>query len=186
MMNRLFVISFLLVALISQPVFSQEKATKGPSSNIGTSLSEKGKVFIKDFFSLGTIKGSSGSSMEISALVIYEPGKEPERLRGLKITITSGGTGNVYLDYDEMDNFNKIIVYMIQIGASWKYATKDSSEATYLTRDNFRFGFYQRGMEQVCFAECRDGGKISGSFDIEDLKTVKLILDKAKTILSVK
>lgn len=189
MKNR-SVICFFLIALALQFGFSQEETTKGPFTKIKASLSEKGRIFIKDFYSQGTIKGSSGSSMEISAIVIYEPGKEVERLRGLKIAITGAGndkrTGNVYLDYDEMDNLNKVVVYMIQAATAWKYTTKDSSEAIFSTKDSFRFGFYQRAMEQVCFAECWDGGKLSGYFDIENLKTVKLILDQAKTILSVK
>jgi hypothetical protein len=189
-MNKRFVIGFFLIALAFQLVYSQEEPTKGSSTKIKSSLSEKGRIYIEDFFSLGTIKGSSGSSMEISAMVIYEPGKEAERLRGLKISVIGDGTdkrtGNVFLDYDEIENLNKVVVYMIQVAATWKYATKDSSEATFSTKDNFRFGFFQRATEQVCFAECWNNGKISGSFDIENLKTVKLILDQAKNILSVK
>jgi hypothetical protein len=189
-MKARFIISFFLIALASQCVFSQEESAKGSSTKIKSALSEKGRIYIKDFYSQGTIKGSSGSSLEISAMVIYEPGKEAERLRGLKISITGDSpdkqTGNVYVDFDEIDYFNKVVVYMIQVATTWKYATKDSSEATISTKDNFRFGFYQRATEQVCFAECWNAGRISGSFDIENLKTIKLILDQAKNILSIK
>jgi hypothetical protein len=93
---------------------------------------------------------------------------------------------SAYLDYDEVDDFIKSVVYMIQIASTWKFSAKDSSEIMFLTRDNFRFGFFQKDLLQSCFAEYSGNAGLSGSFDIEDLKTVKLILDKGKAILSIK
>ncbi len=191
-MKKYTLLSCLLTILFLQFSPAQDEPGRGPSTKIKSALSEKGRIFIKDFYSLGTIRGKSGASMEFNAMIVYEPGKEVERLRGLKIAITADSVdkrnAGVYLDIDEMDNLNKVVVYMIGTAASssWKYTTKDSAEVMFATKDNFRFGFYQKGMEQICFAECYDKIKLISYFDIENLKTVKLILDQAKTILSVK
>ncbi len=188
-MNKNLLMFLLLASLVFQSAYPQEEGVKGSSSKIKATLSDKGKILIKDFYSLGTIKCLPSGTMEISALVLYEPGKEAERQRGVKITINSGDaekrSNSIYIDNDELNYFNGVVVYMIQVSTLWKGTNRDSSETTFTTKDNLRLGFFQRTMEQVGFAEC-PGGKLTVYFDVEDLKTIKRILDNAKTILTAK
>ena len=54
-------------------------------------LTQKGILLIKEFYDLGTVSGMYGSGAHFVAVVIYEPGRENQKVKGLKIEITSGG-----------------------------------------------------------------------------------------------
>ncbi|RCK72655.1 MAG: hypothetical protein IGBAC_0466 [Ignavibacteriae bacterium] len=192
-MNKTLAICFLIAIFASQPIISQtteEQKLKEPSTKIGAFLAKKGKVVVKDFYRLGTVKGNFGSSMEFSALVIYEPGRESERLRGLKVEINGGGryerNNSSFLDFDEVESYSKAVSYLTQTASSWKAGSKEYTEVIFSTKDDFSFGFYQKGTEQTCFSESGYVGKATCFFDVDDLKAIQQIVDKAKSLLTQK
>lgn len=186
----LFILFLIAFNNFASAQVSNESLSSQTYTKIGNALSAKNKIFIRDVYSMGTLKSKAGGSLIINVIVAYEPGKEAERLRGLNIILTSGNNTNksnsVYLDYEEVDNFVRSIVYFLQVSAIWKFSTKDSSEVSFTTKDNLRVGFLQRGVEQLCFVESGLTNKNLELFDIEDLNTIKLTLDKAKNVLAVK
>jgi len=70
--------------LVSTQTQTDEQAGKSPTTKIGSFLAKKGRVVVKDFYTVGTVYGRYGTSVEISGLVIYEPGQEAQRIRGLR------------------------------------------------------------------------------------------------------
>ncbi|GAH85694.1 unnamed protein product, partial [marine sediment metagenome] len=52
---------------------------------------EKGKLIVKEYYELGGVRGSYQTSVKISAAVLYTPGEEDERVRGLRFTVEGGG-----------------------------------------------------------------------------------------------
>ena len=66
-------------------------------------------MIVKDFFEIGGISGNYGTSMKTSVVVIFEPGKESKRIRGLKIEVKEGGrverSNSAFLDFEEVESF---------------------------------------------------------------------------------
>lgn len=188
-----FLMLFVIVILLSNSSFSQtiqDDKQKEPTTKIGAFLAKKGKLIVKDFYRLGTLKGQYGSSIQLSALVIFEPGHERDRIRGLKIEITESGryekSNSCFLDMDEIDAFAKSISYLAETSAAWKTTPKEYTEVIFSTKDDFKFGFYQKENEQTCFAESGYVGKTNCFFNVEDFTTLKQIVEKANTVLSQK
>ncbi|HXG06030.1 MAG TPA: hypothetical protein VNI77_01730 [Nitrososphaera sp.] len=178
---------------LSEPIFSQtvdDTKPKEPATKIGAFLAKKGKVVVKDFYRLGTVKGKYGSSIEFSGLVIYEPGRESERVRGLKVEVNGGGrserSNSSFLDFDEVESFSQAVTYLVKTTSSWKTATREYTEVIFSTKDDFSFGFYQKGAEQTCFSQSGYVGKVSCFFDTDDFSTIQQIVDKAKSLLAQK
>jgi len=184
----LVILIFLVNSSFSQT--NQELKQKEPVTKIGAFLAKKGKLIVKDFYKLGTLKGKYGAIIELSALIIYEPGHESERMRGLKIEITESGryekSNSSFLDVEEVDAFVKSISYLSDASITWKKENKEYSEVIFSTKDDFSFGFYQKENEQNCFAESGYIGKASCFFEVEDFALLKEISEKAKIMLSQK
>jgi hypothetical protein len=45
-------------------------------------LSKTGRIVVKEFHTLGKLDGTLNSSMELSTLILNEPGKESQRKKG--------------------------------------------------------------------------------------------------------
>ena len=124
----LFVLSLLFFLLIgcNQPE-NQRNALKESTDNKSDSLknitklekflSKKGELFVKDFYKVGTIHSNTNlkGSMEIEALVIYNPGEEDKRIKGLKIDMKETKYSE-YSSYDknatvflDMDGFQPLL-----------------------------------------------------------------------------
>jgi hypothetical protein len=194
MKARLF--DLLLVVLISGTTLSQtqtqtdEQQAKSPTTKIGSFLAKKGRVVVKDFYTVGTVYGRYGTSVELSGLVIYEPGQEAQRIRGLKIQVKGGGRieseNSSFLDFDEAESFAKAISYLTSTLTTWKTVDKEYTEITFSTKDNFSLGFYQKGRGQTCFSESGNVGKSTCFFEDVDLATLQQMADKAVAILKQK
>lgn len=119
-------------------------------------LGKKGELIVKDFYKLGEVAGRYGSKIEFSVLVIYEPGKESQRIRGLKIKVSEGGryerSNTSFLDLEEIESLSKALEYMGELSARWKDIKKEYTEVVFSTKDDFRIGFYQTGNELTAFS----------------------------------
>ena len=169
----------------------KEDKAKEPATKLEAFLAKKGRLIIKEFYDLGEVAGRYGSKIEFTALVIYEPGQESQRVRGLKIEVTEGGryerSNTSFLDLEEIESLSKAIEYMVDLSAKWKDMNKEYTEVVFSTRGDFQIGFFQQGTKQVAFASSGYIGKASCFFSsMQDLSSVKVLADRGLEILREK
>lgn len=182
---------FVLVPFIASAQVKGEGKTKEPATKLEAFLAKKGKLIVKDLYKLGEVAGRYGSDIEFKALVIYEPGQEGQRIRGLKIEITEGGTyersNTSFLDLEEIESLSRAIEYMVSLSAKWKGINKEYTEIVFATKGDFNIGFCQKEAEQVAFSSIGYIGEASCLFSsMQDLNSVKVIADKGLKLLSEK
>lgn len=56
-----------------------------PATKLEQVLSKKGRLYLKDFFYAGMISGQNSINITVRALVVCEPSREGEKIRGLII-----------------------------------------------------------------------------------------------------
>ena len=183
--------ALVLLPLIASTQVKKEDEAKEPATKLEAFLAKKGKLIVKDFYKLGEVAGRYGSKIEFSALVIYEPGQESQRIRGLKIEVTEGGryerSNTSFFDLEEIESLSKVLEYMGGLSAKWEDIKKEYTEVVFSTKGDFKIGFYQTGSEQAAFSSSGYIGKASCFFSsMQDLSSVKTIADKGLKLLSEK
>ena len=188
---RIVLCVLVLVPLIVSAQVKKEDKAKEPATKLEAFLAKKGKLIIKEFYDLGQMPGRYGSKVKFTALVIYEPGQESQRVRGLKIEVSEGGryerSNTSFLDLEEIESLSKGIEYMIGLSAKWKGINKEYTEVVFSTKGDFNIGFYQKGAEQGAFSSSGYIGKVTCFFfSVQDLSSVKAIADRGLKLLSEK
>ena len=157
-------VCFYLVTATNSAQIKKEE-TKEPTTKLEAFLVTKGKLIIKEFYELGRVSGKYGSKIEFTALVMFEPGEESKRVRGLKIEITQAGryekSETSFLDLEEVDSLLKAIEYLIDLSVKWKDIEKTYTEVVFSTKGDFSIGFYQQGNKQAAFSSSGRIGKAS-------------------------
>ncbi|MEG8948177.1 hypothetical protein [Rosettibacter firmus] len=155
-------------------------------------LAQKGTLIIKDFYKLGKISGLYWTDMKFDAIVFYEPGKEEERVKGLKIEVTELKTYGehseaAFLDLEELESLSKALQYMTTLKEYWKDKPKEYTEVIFETKGNFKTGFFKRKDEIQAFASCGYGSEVNCFFKATDeLLGIKNKIDEAITLLKKK
>lgn len=185
----------ILCALIVMPLTAsaqvkEEARVEEPATKLEAFLVKKGKLIIKDFYELGEVAGRYGSKIEIDALVIYEPGRESQRVRGIKIEVSGGGkyerSDTSFLDFEEVESLSRAIEYMVDLLSKWKDINKEYTEVIFSTKGDFQIGFYQKGTERFSFASSGHIGKVTCFFPLERLSSIQSIVNKGLNILKEK
>lgn len=193
-MKRLLTLVLVIILAATASVWGQSSgATTNESfaTQLEAFLARRGTLVIKEFYDLGTITGLYGAEVNFVAVVIYEPGREAQRVKGLKIESTSGGryekSETCFLDEEELRDLSAAIQYMLDLAAEWQTDSREYTEVIYTTEGNFNIGFFQRGTEQTGFASC---GSISRAIcffgQLQDLNRVKNLIGEAQELLAGK
>lgn len=186
-MYRKIMICFVaLLMLVSTFAYGMEQTNKAPSTKLEQFLSKKGKLLIKDSHVAGILKGQQyGTKITVDALTIYEPGKESDKLKGLRVEVYEGGgrSDTSFLDMDEVESLSQAIAYMTKMLQKWKGSDREYTEVIFSTKDDFQMGFYQKGSEVTSFATSGTVGVSRCYFNAEDLPNLKLIVDKGNSLL---
>jgi hypothetical protein len=161
----------------------EEKTKESHKTKLEAFLAKKGKLFVKDIHSLGTLDGKQGSKMEFAAVAVYEPGQEDEKAIGLKIEITGveqfKQQGTSFLDIEEIESLSKAMDYMVTLSSKWEGTHKEYSEVIFTTKGGFNVGFYQMGSKQGGFAASGNVTKFSCFFlSLDGLSSVKSVADQ--------
>ena len=177
-MKRGFILILVtLLVMAATPVIAQEK----PATQLEQFTAKKGEILVKEFYDIGGILGEYGASMEITALVLYEPGAT-KRLYGLKIYIEESGdypdTDTSFLDFEELISLSKALSYMIELSKKWALMEKEYTEVLFQTEGDYKIGFFQDGLAQSAFSESGRVGSASILLGIVDLKIAKELIDK--------
>ena len=194
-MKRILIVAlcaFILVPWIVSAQVKKEAKAKEVSTKLEAFLAKKGKLIVKNFYEVAKIAGRYGSRIEIEAVVIYEPGQESQRVRGLKVEVTESksygeNSETSFLDLEEIESLSKALEYMSSLSAKWKDVNKEYTEVVFSTKGDFKIGFYQKGTEQGAFCSSGYIGGASCFFrSLQDLGTVKVFVDKGLKLLKQK
>lgn len=153
-------------------------------------LTQKGKLIIEEHYELGEVAGDLefGEKIEFTSLVIYEPGEESKKVRGLKITFIFSKPREIsyyaFLDLDEIEGISKAIEYIVNLSNKWKNTEKEYTEISFSTKDDFQICFFQNKTEQEAMSFIDRHGIVFSS--PQDLNSVKALLTKGLNLLSEK
>jgi hypothetical protein len=188
MLRRIIICCCVVFMLASTFAYGQEQSKKEPATKMEQFLSKKGKLIIKDSHGAGVLKGQYGTKITVDALTIYEPGKEAEKIRGLRIEVYEGGrlerSDISFLDMDEVESLSQAISYMITLLQKWQGTNREYTEVIFSTKGDFKLGFYQKGSEVSSFSKSGVIGAASCYFQTNDLSNLKAIIDKGKSLLT--
>ncbi len=186
-MRQKLTVLFIVIAILgfsySQQQNKKEPAEKTePATKLEQFFSKKGRLYLKDFFDAGSVSGQYGTNISIKALIVYEPGKEMEKLRGLKVEVYEGGrlekSNTSFLDIDEAESLSKAIEYMINLFGKFKETNREYTEIIFSTKGEFKVGFYQKGTSFTAFASSGYIREASCFLPIESLPQLKSVIDK--------
>ena len=186
----LFLVIFCIMGCPS--ILAAEAQQSTPSTQLEAFSSKTGEIVVKDSYAIGTITGEYGSRVKILAEVIYSPGKEQQRVKGMRVELYDGGkfekTAICFLDMDELNEFSKACLYIDDLMNKWKDTSRQYTEVTFYSKDKLKFGFYHEETEQQAFIE---GGTVNrptcflGS-GIDKLALLNQYTSKAIELLSQK
>ena len=102
--------SLLLVVSCShaqKPNTAPAQNKEQPSTALEAFMGKRGKMIVKDTYSLGRLFGTGGVQMD--AMVIYEP-NSPTKIKGLRAEVTESGqlerSNTSFIDLDELESLS--------------------------------------------------------------------------------
>lgn len=194
-MNRrafcLVLLGILLVALSPISAVASEESS-APATKLEEVLSLKGNLFVKDFYEIAKVRGTLGTTVVLTALVIAQPGQEANRVRGLVVEVKES-PGNYpksstsFLDPEEIQSVAKSLEYALDLATKWATSDREYSEVVFATKGDFRVGFYQSGRKQQAFCSSGAIGKVSCYFaNLSSLAEIKNAMQVALEVLNSK
>jgi|ERR1017187_2259314 hypothetical protein len=180
------VVAGIVVACAVTATAAQDKSgekTAEPATKLESSLAKRGRLILTDSYELGTMVAVG--EMKMDALVIYEPGAEQQRIRGIRIVVSVVRQSSTsFLDMEEIDSLSKAIEYMTILAGAWNAGNRDADrKVTFSTRGDFSLSFYHNKSETSGFAS---SGAVMCFFELKDLRTLKEMIDKGSAILQTK
>lgn len=172
---------------IKNKTSNEEKDSFKGNTKLEAFISKKGLILIKDFHSLGSISGMHYSSVTFKAVLFYEPGKEKNSIRGIKIEIFDDNSESVFLDLEELESLSRALEYMFNLQKSWENNPKEYTEVIYETKGNFQVGFYKKNDTVNSFISAGYGKRVLCFLKTpDDLLATKSKIDDGIKFLNAK
>lgn len=170
-----------------------ETAKEEDTTKLKTFLGNKGILLICDAQLAGTVKGPEGeySFLGISALSVYQPGKEAIKIKGIRCDMyRAKGYGlsddkSCMIDLDEAESLSNALKYLIDLAGTLKdqpLGKDDERRAVFMTKDDFSVGVTKSGTDGVIVPFVSIGGIASVRIDFKSVDTftvMKTTVDKA-------
>ena len=185
----LFVCLWLCESALGADQAAGPASTAVPATKLEAFLARKGMLIVKEFYPLGSLSGALETKAEADAVVMYEPGHEGQRVRGIRIEVTGGGRygsgETAFLDMEEVQSLSEALEYMKGLAAKWQGMERSYTEVVFQTKGDFRIGFFQEGTKQSAFLSC---GRVSREScwlsSVEQLGDVKAQVDEGLRLLA--
>jgi hypothetical protein len=172
-----------------------------PATKLEAFLGKRGFLVVRDFQDAGKVERSHKSQystdmlsdywVNVTALTVYEPGKENVRLKGLQLSladfrnITKYGTGLrsglSFVDLEEADSLSKALQYLLDLEGKWKGQDVGGKEAYFTTKDDFKVLLAQTADKPASYYLTIDGNSLS--FTSEEIAALKAAVDKGMGLL---
>jgi|SRR6185437_10212052 len=183
--------SLLLVVSCShaqKPNTAPAQNKEQPSTALEAFMGKRGKMIVKDTYSLGRLFGTGGVQMD--AMVIYEP-NSPTKIKGLRAEVTESGqlerSNTSFIDLDELESLSQALAYMGDLSGKWKGQQHEPyTEVIYTSKGEFQVGFYQKGKTTSAFCQSGNIGSVTAFFNVTELPKMKELVEQAITLLKSK
>jgi hypothetical protein len=194
--KRLILIMCLIVFALA---CAKEKKPE-PQSESGTKLEKfvarKGITFVRDLYHIKPgISNSSNKALKLEGVVIYEPDKESERLKGLKINVCDKKPEELepvacsdywYLDLDEVVNLSKALEYIREFSNEWKNVQREDTSVTFMSKGDFIIRFNQWDTNQEVYLPYQNNKEKFYFDNIDSLAAFKEQVDNALKLIREK
>jgi len=186
---------FIIVGLLSLTSSDVLKANEdiqdqGSKTKIETFLTRKGRLLVKEVYTLGKITGLYSSSCVISGITTYEPGDKKNRLKGLIIEVNEGQsderTNSSFLDIEEIEGLSTALASMVRLVKERSKTESSYIEIIYTTEDELGFGVYFSEGEEGGFISGGGAGKLTISLEPQQMNEIKKIVGYGYTLLKMK
>jgi hypothetical protein len=191
---------FFICLIVSIIGCNQENKPE-PQNESGTKLekfvSRKGITFVRDLYHIKPdISNSSNKALKLEGVVIYEPDKENERLKGLKINVCEkkpaeeseplACTDYWYLDLDEVENLSKALEYIREFSNEWKNVQREDTSVTYMSKGDFIIRFNQWDTNQEVYLPYQNNKEKFFFDNIDSLAAFKEQVDNSLKLIREK
>ena len=177
----------------AQPVQPQPRP---PATKLEAFMSSTGQLFVQEAYPVGVLEYGSvltggPAKLEADAIVVYQPSKEADRIRGLSIEIQETGrygqTETKYLDFEELEGLFNALTYIDNLAEKWKGTKRDgTTTVTYVTKSHFQVGFTQTGDKRKAIALCGEFLTAAMRIEMDDFILLRNMVDNAFKILKDK
>jgi len=194
-------VPILLFCLIAFTIACARENKTEPQNESSTKLekfvTKKGITFVRDLYHIKPdVNNSSNKALKLEGVVIYEPNKENERLKGLKINvcdkISSEEFESVacsdywYLDLDEVEKLSKALEYMREFSNEWKNVKREDTSVTYMSKGDFIVRFNQWDTNQEVYLPYQNNKEKFFFDNFESLNAFKEQVDNALKLIREK
>lgn len=182
---RILAVLFLVTALVSAVTLAEST----PPTRLEAFMISKGLIVVKDYYEVGKVQAQYDDELTVKVLVLYEPGKEAQKVKGISITLKNTEdykSATAFVDADEVSALSRAIGSMLNMAGQWKNLTREYTEVNYITKDQCEVGFYQLGTEQKAYIYAGRSQPKGSFFEITALPEIKTVIDKAVQVLATK
>jgi len=190
-----------LICLIAFTVACNREDKTEPQNESGTKLekfvAKKGIIFVRDLYHIKPgISNSSNKALKLEGVVIYEPNKENERLKGLKINVCEKKLAEEfeplacsdywYLDLEEVEKLSKALEYMHEFSNEWKNVQREDTSVTFMSKGDFIVRFNQWDTNQEVYLPYQNNKEKFYFDNMESLIAFKEQVDNALKLIREK
>lgn len=181
-MKKRFV--WLVIGMLTlAAAFTMNAFAEDPSDQAATKLEQllitKGSLVVKEFYAGEDFSIVMGAvRLSIEGIVAYEPGKQNQALKGIRLVVTENASKIVttrvgFLDMEEIPSASNAIKYMLKQMEEWKGSKRTYTEIVYSSKGNVEIGVLQDGKDQRGWVEC--GYVTPVTFTVMNMKTMNEI-----------
>lgn len=161
-------------------------AHESEGTNVRRFLAQRGVLVIRESRDIGRLKGQYSDSINIaSVLFSIIKGTTQDATFGVQLErIDSDGNteSSAFLDFDELAELIEAFDFISSVAPKMAREQRDYTEVSYSTKDNVKFGFYQKDGQQLAFVNVQAHGD-STFLPVEKLQQMKQSLVNAQTHL---
>ncbi len=136
---------------------------KGPATELGKSLNERGRLIKKEFREFAKLRSYS-TTLTINTLIFSSPRSDTDRQSfGVKLDQEAEDSydESAFLDFDEMEELLRAIKFLYENAIEKEGQRGEYTEYIYSTRDDVQVGFLQeQDGKQTAFFDVEPGGSM--------------------------
>ena len=120
-----------------------------PATKLETFAAKKGTLLATETYFVAVIFGENSCNIRMQAIILYEAGREAEKVRGLRVEVINPANKNdreivSYVDLDELDGLSSAITSMLDM-------TRKGKELSFSTVGGLTITMSQRANERHLF-----------------------------------
>src|SRR5690242_2896071 len=173
------VVSCVVLAKSAPPVPTFQTALiPAPLTKLEAFAAKTGSLLATESYTLIGIYGEKSCSIRLQVIIMYEIGREDEKVQGLRVEIadsTQKNTVFAYVDLDELENLSRAINSMLDLNKKGTSFTNPSSkELSFSSTSGLRFAMVQRDTQKELVVTHRfsdDSCVINRDTSVIELKT---------------